>query len=82
MTEKIIDYRTVSSPEQASKVIKDFERTYHRDYNWSLSFGEVEEAVAVCLLETEGGCRYVTTTKVMNYIERREVVKAIDIGEL
>ena len=83
MTEKIIDYRTVSSPEQASKVIKDFERTYHRDYNWNLSLGEVEEAVAVCLLETEGGYRYVTTTRNMNYIESRRVAKTFeDIGEL
>lgn len=82
MTEKIIDYRTVSSPEQASKAIKDFERIYHRDYDWGLSYGDIEDAIAVCLLETERGYRYVTTTKVMNYIERREVVKAIDIGSM
>ena len=82
MTEKILDYRTVSSPEQAIETIKHFENKYHRDYNWNVSLGEIEEAVAVCLLETDSGNRYVTTTKRMDYIERRKVVNTIDLGEL
>jgi hypothetical protein len=83
MTEKILEYRTVTSHEQARKIIKDFENKYHTHYDWGLSYGDIEEAIAVCLLETERGYRYVTTTKVMSYIERRRVVKTVeDIGEL
>lgn len=74
MTEKIIDYRKVNSPEQAREAIKYFENVYHYSYDWSNSLGEIEEAVAVCILETSSGRRYVTTTKRMSYFERREVV--------
>jgi len=82
MTEKILEYRTVFSPEQARETIEDFEKKHHTHYDWGLSSGEIEEAIAVCVLEVDSGNRYVTTTKGMNYIERRQVVKAIDIGEL
>lgn len=74
MTEKILDYRKVNSPEQAKETIKYFENVYHHSYDWNSSLGEIEDAVAVCILETNSGRRYVTTTKRMSYFEHREVV--------
>lgn len=82
MTDKILDYRTVSSPEQARETIKYFENMYHRCYDYGYSYGGVEDAIAVCVLETSMGRRFVTTTTVMRYIESKEVVKTIDVGEL
>lgn len=82
MTDKILEYRTVSSPEQAQRAIEDFENMFQTRYSWGHSYGEIEEALAVCVLETESGNRYVTTTSRMKYIESREVVKVIDIGRL
>lgn len=80
MTEKIIEYRTVSSPNAANKFIKYFENKYIISYDWRHSNGEVEDAVAVCVLETESGRRFVTTTSGMKYIESRTGVK--NIGSL
>lgn len=83
MTEKILEYRTCSTPNIAKRFIEYFENKYHTHYNWGLSLGEIEEAIAVCLLETDIGNRYVTTTRNMNYIESRRVAKTFeDIGEL
>lgn len=83
MTQKIIEYRTCSTPNIAQRFIEHFEKKYHTYYDWGLSLGEVEDAVAVCVLEIDSGTRYVTTTKNMNYINNRITVKTIeDIGEL
>lgn len=82
MTEKILEYRTVTGNEQARKIIKDFENKYHTHYDWGLSYGNVEDAIAVCVLQTNSINRYITTTRVMDYIMRREVVGTIDLGEL
>lgn len=82
MTQKIIEYRTCSTPNIAQRFIEYFEKKHHTHYDWGLSLGEVEDAVAVCVLEVDSGRVYVTTTKNMNYINNREVVKEIDIGGL
>lgn len=83
MTDSILEYRTCSSPNIAKRLIEHFENKYNTHYNWGLSYGDIEDAIAVCLLETRSGNRYVTTTKVMSYIERRRVVKTVeDIGKL
>lgn len=83
MTQKIIEYRTVSSPNIAQRAVKYFKKKYSCDYNWALSYDDIENAIAVCILETECGNRYVTTTSKMSYIEHRRIVKTIeDIGEL
>ena len=83
MTGKILVYRTVSSPKIAQMVVEYLKKKYNTGYDWGLSYDEIEDAIAVCVLETRSGNRYVTTTKVMNYIERRRVVRTIeDIGEL
>lgn len=82
MAEKILDYRTCSSPNIAHKFIGYFENKYHCEYRWGHSYGEIEEAIAVCVLEMEDGDRCVTTTSRMKYIESRKVVKEIDIGGL
>ena len=83
MTQKIIEYRTCSTPNIAQRFIEYFEKKHRTYYNWGLSLGEVEDAVAVCVLEVGSGNRYVTTTKNMNYINNRVTTKTIeDIGEL
>ena len=82
MIEKILDYRKVTSLEQARKVVEHFKKIYDCAYDWGYSYGDIEEAIAVCVLEINSYHKYVTTTSVMRYIERIEVVKAIDIGDL
>ena len=83
MTDKIIEYRTVSSPNIARRVIKYFEDKYHIHYSWRDSFGEIEEANAVCVLDTEDNYRCVTTTSPMSFINRKRTDKTFeDIGEL
>lgn len=82
MVDKILDYKFVNGSEQAKRVVKDFESRYHCDYNWGKSNGNVVDAVAVCLLETTDGCRYITTAAGMRYIENIKVVKTYTLGEL
>lgn len=83
MTQKIIEYRTVSSPNIARRFIEHFKNKYHTGYDWGYSYGEIEEAIAVCILETESGNRYVTTTSKMSYINNKRTSKTFeDIGKL
>lgn len=83
MTDKIIEYRTCSTPKIAQRFIEYFEKKYDCCYRWGYSYGEIEEAIAVCVLELDNGCRCVTTTSRMSYINSRRTVKTIeDIGEL
>lgn len=82
MTDKILDYKTVNCSEQAKRVVKDFENRYHCDYSWGKSNGNVVDAVAVCLLETADGYRFITTAAGMRYIENRKVIKTYTLGEL
>ena len=83
MTQKIIEYRTCSTPNIAQRFIEYFENKYRTHYDWGLSLGEIEDAVAVCVLEVDSGDRYVTTTKNMNYINNSKTAKTFeDIGEL
>lgn len=82
MADKILDYRTVTSPEQARETIEDFENRYHCEYSWGKSHGGIDDAVVVCLLELDSRRRFVTTSTGMKYVNFREVVKAIDLGEL
>lgn len=82
MTEKILDYKIVNCSEQAKRVVKDFENRYLCHYSWSESNGEIDNAVAVCVLVIDDCYKFVTTTANMNYIERREVVKTYTLGEL
>lgn len=83
MADKLIEYRTCSSPNAAKRFIEHFKNKHHCDYDWSESYGEIGEAIAVCVLETESGNRYVTTTSRMSYIINRMTAKTFeDIGEL
>lgn len=83
MTDKLIEYRTVSTTNIARRAIKYFEDKYHIHYSWSHSYGEIEDAIAVCVIETEDHYRCVTTTSRMSYIVNRRTAKTFeDIGEL
>lgn len=83
MTDKLIEYRTVSSPNIAKRCIEYFKDKYHCNYCWEYSYGEIEEAIAVCVIETEDNFRCVTTTSKMSYINNRRTSKTFeDIGEL
>lgn len=82
MFEKIIEYRTVSSPNIAKRAVEYFKEKYKTDYDWGLSNGEVDDAIAVCVLELDDGNRYVTTTTTMRYIEGRKVEVKVILGEL
>ena len=83
MTDKLIEYRTCSTPNIAQRFIEYFEKKYDCCYRWGDSYGEIEEAIAVCVIETEDNFRCVTTTSRMSYINNRRTAKTIeDIGEL
>lgn len=83
MAQKIIEYRTVSSPNIAKRFIEHFKNKYNIDYDWSYSYGEIEEAIAVCVIKTEDNFKCVTTTSRMSYINNRRTSKTFeDIGEL
>lgn len=83
ITDKLIEYRTCSTPNIAKRFIEYFEKKYGCYYRWGHSYGEIEEAIAVCVLELDNHTKCVTTTSRMSYINNRRTAKTFeDIGEL